>query len=110
MHARDRPLDATVAGGLLTRSSELRTGNDLNPVRRRTPTAPDRLDVFRQDGPLLNLDLTGQIRMPILTGLDGANHVEARQVAAMAAPEPRGVIGKRKAHAAEPTGTVTPGA
>jgi hypothetical protein len=48
--------------------------------------------------------------MPILTGLDGANHVEARQVAAMAAPEPRGVIGKRKAHAAEPTGTVTPGA
>jgi hypothetical protein len=103
-------LDAPVARRLLTRASEFRTGDDLDTVRRRTPTAPNRLDVFRQDDPLLDLYFTSQVRMPILTGLDGADDVEARQVAAMAAPEPRGIIGKRETHAAEPTGSVTPDA
>jgi hypothetical protein len=28
----------------------------------------------------------------------------------MAAPEPRGLVGKRETHAAEPTGSVTPDA
>lgn len=95
-----RRLDAAVARGFLTRPPELRTRDDLDPIGGRAPAAADRFDVLGQHRGLIDHDVTCQGGVPELTTANRANHVEACEVAAVAAAKARSLVGERKGHGA----------
>ncbi len=91
-------LDAAIPRGLLAGAAKLRTRHNLDSIGSRAPAAPDRFDVLGEHGAFIDLDLAGQGGMPELAGSNRANHIEAGEVAAVAAAKSRGLIRQGKGH------------
>ena len=99
----DNRSNPAVARALLARAAELRARDHLDAIARRAPAASDGFHFLRHHGALVDLDIAGKVRMPVLAGLHSSHYVEPGQVAAMATPQARGLVGKSERHAREPT-------
>jgi len=107
-------LDAAVAGGFPIRTTELRTRDHFDAIAGRAPAAANHLDLLGEFRSFLDLDVSGQCRMPVLARAPGAHHIESREVSAVTTAKAGSIVRQLHTHVegtyrvVEASSTVTP--